>query len=164
MCTTFCNCPASNTTTGNWLDLYTETTLNSNNRTKGTGTSAYTTLTLSATNATTFSTFWSCYSKLKNLGYTSVKGVDISSITSGTTDLISTIESEFACSGICTSGAFYFFKDIKEGPPGKNCLDGVKDAFKKWPVAIGIVLLITFFFTFCTWILSYSICCHKGEK
>ena len=78
MCTSFCNCPASNATTGNWLNLYSEATLNANNRTNGTSTSTLTTLTLSATNATTFSTFWSCYTVLKNIGYKSVKGYDLS--------------------------------------------------------------------------------------
>ena len=59
--------------------------------------------------------------------------------------LISDLESQFACNGICTKGAFYYFKDVAGGPPTSNCLTALKTVFNNKPIAVGVILLITCF-------------------
>lgn len=71
-------------------------------------------------------------------------------------------ESSLNCNGICYPGLFYYFKSIRSGPPTNNCIEGITTLFKDKPVAIGILLLVSFVMTFFAHINSYPICaCSK---
>ena len=79
-------------------------------------------------------------------------------------NLISSLESQFSCNGICTMGAFYYFKDVTQGPPTSNCLNALKTVFNNKPIAVGIILLVTFFLTFFAVFTSYGLCYSKEKK
>lgn len=71
-------------------------------------------------------------------------------------------ESSLNCNGICYPGLFFYFKTVRDGPPMKNCVDGLTTLFKDKPLAIGILLLVSFVLTFFAHINSYPICaCSK---
>jgi len=71
-------------------------------------------------------------------------------------------ESALSCNGICFPGLFFYFKPITEGPPMKNCIEGITTLFKDKPLAIGILLLVSFVLTVFAHINSYPICaCSK---
>ena len=38
-------------------------------------------------------------------------------------------ETSLNCNGICYPGLFFYFKSIKQGPPMKNCIDGMITIF-----------------------------------
>ena len=73
------------------------------------------------------------------------------------------MEDEFSCQGICRVGAFFYFRKIQEGPPTKNCLTGLKETFKDKPLAIGIILLVSFALTFFAFITTFSLCYRKDK-
>jgi len=77
--------------------------------------------------------------------------------------LFRTLESDFTCNGICKSGPFFYFKNVVDGPPTKNCLTGIKDVFKEKPLAIGIILLVSFALTFVALFTTYALCCKKKD-
>jgi hypothetical protein len=103
-------------------------------------------------------TYWSCYERVKK-----TQGDKVQTISDGMKSLLESVESEFSCNGICDAGLFYFFKNVRDGPPTKNCMDGIKDAFKDKPLAIGIILLVSFVLTLCAWFSLYGFCCRKSK-
>jgi hypothetical protein len=114
-------------------------------------------------NSTYYDNFYNCYTNqmgnFQNL---------TSSIPQGVIDFISNVEGSLNCNGVCNQGLFFYFKQIYNGPPANNCLDGLKAIFKDKPMAIGILLLISFFITFLAHFTAYSFCCsccqHKNVK
>jgi hypothetical protein len=166
MCSSDCPCPANET-----FSKWTEDLLNKNNRTKSSisrivdGNRVYPLYTgPNIYNNRTYSTFWSCYEYVKNLTDNNAKLKQIENVTDGMKELVTAMENEFNCMGICTPGAFFFFKDLSQGPPTQNCLVGLKDVFKDKPLAIGILLLISFFFTVFAFFTSYGLCYSKEKK
>ena len=176
MCTTQCPCPNSLNT-----DLYDCTTLAANNRTKVTcgitpntfvnGTFYQPLVRQNDTlGNTSYTKFWDCYTYLsnqyKNQSTTSNSKYQttVNTISDGMQTLISDLESQFACNGICTKGAFYYFKDVAEGPPTSNCLTALKTVFNNKPIAVGVILLITCFLTFFAVCTAYGICYSKEKK
>ena len=80
-------------------------------------------------------------------------------------ELLETLESDFDCNGICTTGSFFYFRKVQEGPPLKNCINGVKDTFKDKPLAIGIILIVSFVLTFLSVFIVYGFyCCRKDAN
>ncbi len=174
MCTQTCLCPSSINPS-----LWSCTILNSNNRTAlgcptvnlTTGV-IYTPLYVNATpSQPVYHNFWDCYLYLKNASnyYNgSSNGVQygkyLEDVSSGLQDLISNLESTFSCNGICTAGAFYYFKDISAGPPTTNCLQGIKSILQNKPIACGILLLICFVTIFFAFFTSYGLCYSKEQK
>jgi len=113
---------------------------------------------------TTYNNFWDCYQSVKNLTLSDSRYEKVKEVSEGMETLIRAMEDEFSCNGICTPGAFYFFRNLDAGPPTQNCLNGLKDVFKDKPLAIGILLLISFFFTIFAFITSYGLCYSKEKK
>lgn len=71
-------------------------------------------------------------------------------------------ESSLNCNAICRPGLFFYFKNIRDGPPMKNCIDGMATLFNDKPLAIGILLLVSFVLTAFAHLNSYPICaCSK---
>lgn len=106
-----------------------------------------------------YSTYWDCYSAVKK-----ASGSNVKEISSNMKDLLQTIEDEFNCNGICNpSGIFYFFQKVQSGPPSKSCINGIKDAFRDKPLAIGIILLVACFLTLLTFLTVYGLCCKKHK-
>lgn len=68
-------------------------------------------------------------------------------------DLLRLLEKDFACSGICTPSLFWFFRNVTDGPPEINCIEGIKSTYAEYTTKIGIALMISFFFTFCGFIV-----------
>ena len=169
MCTTYCPCPSD-------LDIskWNETLLNQNNRTLYINSSlypAYQPMTLADVNSTLdYQNFWDCYQNISQK-YQSLQNIGggsytkyIDTISSGVQELIRTLENELKCEGICKQGAFYYFRSIYEGPPLGNCLTEIKNSFQTKPLAIGILLLVSFFLTFLSFITTYSLCYAGQEK
>lgn len=119
MCSPICPCPL-----GSDFSKWTEDQLNDNNRTKAavarqingtwvyplyTGPNIYTN--------TTYNNFWDCYQSVKELTWNDDKYEKVQNITEGMETLIRSMEDEFNCNGICTPGAFYFFRNLEAGPP-----------------------------------------------
>lgn len=78
-------------------------------------------------------------------------------------DVLKAIEDEFNCNGICDAGPFYLFRAVTDGPPQKDCMTGIKDAFKDKPLAIGIILLVSAFLTIFAFITVYGLCYRKDK-
>eukprot|EP00347_Sterkiella_histriomuscorum_P017389 403349568 len=108
-----------------------------------------------------YDTFWKCYEYLKGF---SASSSSVKSIDSNLKDLIETLESDFNCNGICSPGNFYFFRKVQEGPPNKNCINGIKDQFKEKPLAIGVILIVSFFLTTMSVFLVYGMCCCRKKN
>lgn len=92
------------------------------------------------------------------------KNAKLKNITVEMQEFVEQIEGEFNCSGVCTPGPFFWFAKLDQGPPEQNCIEGIRAAFRSKPLAVGVVLLVTFVLTFATFITQFSICCHKGSK
>ncbi len=92
--------------------------------------------------------------RAKTSGYYS----GVPNITAGFKKFATDFEKSLNCNGICYPGLFYYFRSIKEGPPSKNCINGFTELFKDKALAIGILLLVSFFLTFLSHINSYPIC------
>jgi hypothetical protein len=116
MCTSKCPCPNPATVTAYslWTDNWTEELLNNNNRTKLYA-SGYTSL--NYTTSGYYERFYECFAHLKDINYESVNGYDISEFSDNLITVIENLETEFACSGICDTGAFFYFKKLTDGPP-----------------------------------------------
>lgn len=56
--------------------------------------------------------------------------------------LLKTLEEEFDCQGICSSGDFYLFKEVSAGKPTSGCLVALKEEFSSASFAAMIVLFI----------------------
>jgi len=78
-------------------------------------------------------------------------------------NLLQTLEEDFSCSGICQPGLFWFFRNVSAGPPGQNCIDGIKNTFAENTTNIGIALVISFFFTFCAFVVQYGLWRKRGK-
>jgi len=176
LCTKACPCPA----TGSWYSLYlsnnvvpeygyrtvdkyardrfSRTVLASNG-----GNSTLTPFYLSSSG--TYSNFWDCYLHLQALDAAAASAdpkyqSQIVSISEGFENFARNTEASLDCSGICYPGIFYYFKTIDNGPPVNNCLSGLKKAFGSKPLAIGILLVISFVLTVFTHLASWSMCCR----
>ena len=181
-CTESCPCPAATVgtvnTTNDWLTQFDQDTLVKNGRTKYDIPNRSDLKIINRTNSTgpvvtkNYMDFYSCYNDVIN------RNSDVSTTTNTTTkyqaglvklengliDFLRNVENEFKCSGICNPGPFYWFSDVWAGMPTSNCILAVKDTFRKRPLAIGIILLVTFFITLLTWITHFSMCCGKASK
>ena len=188
LCTEQCPCPPS-TSSDNWLALYTSAgsydamytsfaaRANGKFRRNFTTTANLTEFRNAVANnrnpplyvnsTSNFDNFYACYKSIeekesaeiiKNPSYQRrMKTVDKSFET-----FARDFESNLNCNGICYPGLFYYFKSVKSGPPMKNCIDGVTVLFKDKPLAIGILLLVSFVLTVFAHINSYPICsCSK---
>jgi hypothetical protein len=171
MCTSDCPCPTS-ASYGNWLLKWSnETQLNVNNRTNMNKPLPYVQIYTVIPGGTTktYTKFWDCYIALKNLNqYSTYSSLSSNSkwqdVSEDMQTLISNMEADLGCSGICTPGAFFFFSDLSVGPPLKNCIEGIKDTFKNKVLAVGVILVFTFLLTFIAWIINFSICCNCGKN
>ncbi|CDW85397.1 tetraspanin family protein [Stylonychia lemnae] len=152
-CTSDCPCPLGTYFT----DKYNETLMNQYNRTF-TSKPIYQPL-LQSSAANVKYTFWDCYTSIKDLS----KYSNVEKISDGLESLFRTLESDFSCNGICKAGPFMYFRNITSGPPGKNCLTGIKDTFKEKPLAIGIILLVSFALTFVALFATYGLCCRRNK-
>jgi len=72
-------------------------------------------------------------------------------------NLVKLLESDFACSGVCNPGLFWFFRPVTDGPPVNNCITGIKSTFAKQTTNIGVALIISFGFTFLAFIVQYGL-------
>lgn len=70
------------------------------------------------------------------------------------------VEASLSCNGICYPGLFFYFQTIYNGPPTKNCIEGLQNLFGSKPLGIGILLLISFALTVITHITSWAMCCR----
>ena len=115
--------------------------------------------------ARVYDDFWSCYEYLQSTNQTQGTYYEINESYKG---LFEDLEDEFNCNGVCRPGIFYLFKDVVEGPPTKRCLDSAIEYFGRRPIAVGVVLLVSCFLTFITFVISFSLCscCKKcgGDK
>jgi len=102
----------------------------------------------------TFGNFYDCYLNMKKNSTIAKK---VENIDDDLVDLLRTLETDFACSGICEPGLFWFFKNVTDGPPMMNCIDGIKKTFAENTTNIGIALIISFFFTFGAFIVQYGL-------
>ncbi|CDW76928.1 tetraspanin family protein [Stylonychia lemnae] len=75
-----------------------------------------------------------------------------------TLTLLKEIENMFDCNGICNPGIFYFYKELKEGPPTKSCMDSLRQTFKNITVNVGITLIVSFVFCVIAFISQYWLC------
>jgi hypothetical protein len=173
MCTTTCPCPASNVNNDNWYTKYTSNiTVDQRGRalfnrtvalTNG-GNATLTPFTLLAA-GTTYDNFWDCYKNLKNIDAQLANSnpnyqKKAANISEGLENFARDAEAALNCNGICYYGLFFYFQKINVGPPYKNCIKGLQDAFGSKPLGIGILLLVSFALTVITHITSWAICCR----
>jgi hypothetical protein len=109
---------------------------------------------------TTYDNFWSCYEALSSSGNITNEYYKIDDRVK---NVIESLEDEFTCNGVCDPGIFFFFRKIQNGPPTKACLKDFQEYVGRRPMAVGIVLLVSFFLTFCAWILTFSLCYRKKD-
>ena len=88
----------------------------------------------------------------------------VKTIDSNIKDLIETLENDFNCNGICSPGNFFYFRKVQDGPPIKNCITGIKDQFKEKPLAIGVILIVSFALTILSVFFVYGMCCCRKDK
>jgi hypothetical protein len=114
-----------------------------------------------------YDNFFSCYGAVSDLEDVEVlKNPSyqrrIKPVTANFEKFAQDFESSLNCNGICYPGLFFYFKNIRQGPPMKNCVDGLTTIFKDKPLAIGILLLVSFVLTVFAHLNSYPICaCSK---
>ena len=68
------------------------------------------------------------------------------------------IEHDFDCAGICTVPLFYVTKELSTGPPKRECIEAMFDTITSGMSALGVIALITGFFTFAGFIGSFALC------
>lgn len=114
-----------------------------------------------------YDNFFECYSAvvaLEDIEFAKNKNYQrrITPVSNGFRTFAKDFETAVNCNGICYPGLFFYFKSIREGPPMKNCVDSLSLLFKDKPLAIGILLLVSFILTVFAHINSYPICaCSK---
>jgi len=160
MCTQdYCACPPETNFT-----LWTETELNSWNRTNSIIKAVDPQYKLLFKNVTagsiSYPTFYECYKYIltrKSTLATNSQAQKVEELSDDFIDLLKVLENELNCNGICQPGLFWFLKPVTDGPPGQNCVEGLRDMFKKNTTNIGIALIISCFFTFCAFIVQYGL-------
>lgn len=76
-------------------------------------------------------------------------------------NILSILENDFNCQGICAPGDFWLFRDVAEGKPQGNCLEALKADFSGSAFGAMIVLLITCLVDLLLFICMFKQC--KGE-
>lgn len=78
--------------------------------------------------------------------------------------ILEMLEEDFECQGVCDTGRFWLFTDVKDGPPTEGCLTSMKSRFANKSLGAAIVMFITvlidLFIFICFW--QYC-CCRKTE-
>jgi len=159
MCTDVCPCPM-NTDFTKW----TESELNSWNRTNSPVTAVLNSnyKILNKTASVNYATFYDCYKYIlkqkDSKNYTNNANVQkVEELSDDFVNLLRILEDELNCNGICEPGLFWFLKPVSDGPPDRNCIEGLRDMFKDNTTNIGIALIISCFFTFCAFIVQYGL-------
>jgi hypothetical protein len=183
LCTAYCPCPASNLTNP-WLDKYLNSDLyearaNNYSRTLKPVSPIgknYSTLVLAGSGAQllvnkTYVSYWDCVvdaAAANSSGTPNAASAQIPKVSEGIKNFASSLESALTCNGICHPGIFYFFKSVVDGPPTRNCVDGLLDIFKDKPLGIGVLLLVSFALTAIAHLIAWGMCCRccgaKDEK
>lgn len=191
MCTSSCPCPiataggngtGSNNITNAWYLKYNATSVDQYARAKfnrtvllATTNSSLTPFTLANnTSQTSYENFWDCYKHLENLDEQMASTnpnyqKKVVQLSEGFENFARDVEAGLNCNGICFYGLFFYFQNVYVGPPTQNCVEGLKNAFKDKPIAIGILLLISFVLTVFAHITSWSVCefcrcCKKKQN
>lgn len=72
--------------------------------------------------------------------------------------ILSILESEFECQGICTSGDFWLFREVSDGPVEDACLLRLKEDFASPAMAACIVLFITIVIDIALFVCMFGMC------
>lgn len=99
--------------------------------------------------------FTECYADRKNI-WKQEFADEYDPIDEEVLNLITTLEEDFDCSGICKFATFWASKSIKTGPPPQACIYKLKDSFDEDMVLIGWSIVATGIMTF------FMLCCHCG--
>lgn len=78
-------------------------------------------------------------------------------------DLLTWIEEEFSCAGLCTQLPFYLFSDINDGVPDGNCYEELKDWIDENFLSYGVVCLVAGIILILETIFACCLCCRKED-
>lgn len=78
--------------------------------------------------------------------------------------LMTWLETQFSCSGLCTSQKIYYFSDVTSGLPSNLCYTSVKNWAESNFMQYGIVSIVLGFYELVILYLAFSLCCCPKRK
>jgi hypothetical protein len=153
-------CPCANTYSATWKNV-SESSLNKNNRTGVFGINAtdakgyyrFSWINVTTTPlVTTYATFSACHTYLMNTPSVGTSSMpDKTKIQAGV-DILTYFESKYTCSGICSSGLFYWSLALDKGIPTLNCLLYLKNEIGDNMSYLGVTSVVISGILFFIWI------------
>lgn len=78
--------------------------------------------------------------------------------------LVKNLESSYSCSGLCGSHKFWFYKSINDGPPEKNCQNGIQSMYWYSIGILSIGMMFTGFIIFLAFNAHYGLWRRRFTK
>jgi hypothetical protein len=78
--------------------------------------------------------------------------------------LLSAIEREFGCASICSSSVFYSFSNVANGPPPRNCANGIMSEIDKRFPRWSIIFFVFALPVLLGFIATFTVCCSKNRR
>jgi hypothetical protein len=78
--------------------------------------------------------------------------------------VMSLMESEFACSGVCKPNLFWFTRPMTNPSPTVRCLDRMTDIVTNKFLVPGLALLVAGLTLFVLFIVQYFLWCNNENK
>lgn len=114
-----------------------------------------------ATTGTTYKSYKKCYmaklNKTAPAGWNTQLKNGVKEFRKGGWKFLSAFEKDLNCAGICVTPLFFLTKDIKAGPPTKDCMQGFVDKYGG-NMALGAVAFITAIVLICAGICAIPLC------
>mmetsp|Transcript_30052 Transcript_30052/g.5432 ORF Transcript_30052/g.5432 Transcript_30052/m.5432 type:complete len:109 (+) Transcript_30052:638-964(+) len=79
-------------------------------------------------------------------------------------DLLTWVEEEFSCAGLCTPIPYYLFSDINEGEPDGSCYTELKDWIDENFLTYGAVCIVAAIILLLEPIFACCLCCKSDKK
>ena len=76
----------------------------------------------------------------------------------GGMDMLIGFEEKFDCSGYCDMGEYFISKDLKEGRPQKECVEGLLGGFGKKAKPAGYVTIVAGLLLWVAMIGAFPLC------